>query len=180
WLVHVVEIDSLTVKRVAWINAESGAVIFPIESKGIPAKEKLQLCCSMARTEFVVGEVLPPPKTTLRNNTDAAVDVIGATITVIGCTLVQPDKVVIPMYVAMPPGVDPLGMPSRELKAGAEATFTPVGIWLYEEGVGFRSYVFQQEGCYELKCHCGDATSNTIAITVRAKASASAAQSDRQ
>ena len=62
WLVHVVAIDDATVKRVAWINAESGAVIFLLEKQGEPAKGKLQLCCAMATTEFAVGGKLPPPE----------------------------------------------------------------------------------------------------------------------
>jgi len=59
WLVHVVAIDDATVKRVAWINAESGAVIFLLEDRGESAARELQLRCAMARTEFVVGEMLP-------------------------------------------------------------------------------------------------------------------------
>jgi hypothetical protein len=67
WLVHVVAIDDATVERVAWINAESRAVIFLLEDQGEAATDKLQLSCAMARTEFVVGETLPPPKVRLES-----------------------------------------------------------------------------------------------------------------
>jgi hypothetical protein len=124
----------------------------------------------MERTEFVVGEKLPPPKVTIRNNTDADVDLIGPTITVITCTLVQPDKTTIPMVIAMPTGVDPRRMPSRKLEARAEMDFTPGGIWHYDDKGGFQPYVFQQQGSYELNCDYEKLPSNTIVIAVRAKA----------
>jgi hypothetical protein len=167
WLVHVVALDDATVKRVAWINAESGAVIFLLEDQGESAMEELQLLCAMARTEFVVGETLPPPKVTIRNNGEADVDLVGPTITVIACTLVQPDNAGIAMVLAMPTGRDPRQMPSQKLKAGAAMEFTPEGIWHYVDEGGFQPYVFQHEGSYAFTCQYEGLTSKTIAITVR-------------
>jgi len=169
-LIHVIAIDDGTVKRVAWINAESGAVIFLLEEHGESAKRELQLRCAMARTEFAVGDKLPPPKVTLRNNTGADVDLIGPTITVITCTLVQPDKARLPLVIAMPTGLDPGRMPSRKLKAGAEMEFTPGGIWYYDDEGGFQAYAFQQEGSYAFTCEYEGLTSNVIAISVGPKA----------
>jgi hypothetical protein len=157
WLVHVVAIDDATVKRVAWINAES-------------AMEKLQLRCAMARTEFAVGETLPPPKVTIRNSADADVDLAGPTITVIACTLVQPDEARIPMVIAMPTGLGPGRMPSRKLKGGAEMEFTPRGIWHYVDQRGFQPYVFRQEGPYAFTCQYEGVISSAIAVTVRGMA----------
>jgi len=170
WLIHIIAIDDGTVKRVAWINAESGAVIFLLEKQGESTKEKLELRCAMARTEFAVGEKLPPPKVTIRNNADADVDLVGPTITVIACALVQPDKTRIPMVIAMPTGLDPRRMPSQKLKAGAELEFTPGGIWHYDDKGGFQPYVFQQEGSYAFKCEYEGLTSNAIAVSVGGKA----------
>lgn len=170
WLLHIVAIHDAAVKRVAWINAESGAVIFLFEDQRESAKERLQLRCAMARNEFAVGEKLPPPKVTIRSNGDADVDLVGPTITVIACALVQPDNTRIPMVIAMPTGVDPRRMPSRRLEAGAEMEFTPGGIWHYEDKGGFQPYVFQQAGCYTFTCQYEGVTSNAIAITVRGKA----------
>jgi hypothetical protein len=170
WLIHVVAIDDATVKRVAWINAESGAVIFLLEKQSESAKEELQLRCAMARTEFAVGEELPPPKVTIRNNGDADVDLVGPTITVIACTLVHPDQTRTPMVIAMPTGLDPRRMPPQRLNAGAEMEFTPAGIWHYDDEGGFQPYVFQQEGCYAFNCQYEGLTSNAIAISVGAKA----------
>jgi len=169
WLIHIVAIDDATVKRVAWINAESGAVIFLLEKQGESAKEKLQLRCAMATTEFAVGEKLPPPEVTIRNNGDADIDLVGPTMTVIACTLVQPDKASLPLVIAMPTGLDPRRMPSQRLKAGAEMEFTPAGVWHYEDEGGFQPYVFQQQGSYAFTCQYEGLTSNTIGITVRAK-----------
>ena len=170
WLVHVVAIDDATVKRVAWINAESGAVIFLLEDRGESAMEKLQLRCAMARTEFAVGETLPPPKVTIRNSADADVDLAGPTITVIACTLVQPDEARIPMVIAMPTGLGPGRMPSRKLKGGAEMEFTPRGIWHYVDERGFQPYVFRQEGPYAFTCQYEGVISSTIAVNVRGTA----------
>lgn len=170
WLIHVVAIDDATVKRVAWVNAESGAVMFLLEDQRESATERLQLRCAMARTEFAVGEKFPPPKVTIRNNGDADVDLVGPTIAVIACTLVQPDKTRTPMLVAMPTGLDRRRMPTRKLKARAEMEFTPGGIWQYGDRGGFQPYVFQQEGCYEFKCQYEGLISNTIAIAVRGRA----------
>ncbi len=167
WLVHVVAIDDGTVKRVAWINAESEAVTFLLEDRAESAAEGLQLRCAMARTEFAVGEMLPPPKVTIRNSADADVDLVGPTITVIACTLVQPDKARIPMVLAMPTGRDPRQMPSQKLEAGAEMEFTPAGIWHYVDEAGFQPYVLQQKGPYTFTCEYEGLISNTIAIAVR-------------
>ena len=134
-------------------------------------KGPLQLSCSMARTEFTVGEELPPPKVLLRNNTDADVDLIGPTITVIACSLVQPDKTTVPMCIAMPTGLDPRRMPPRKLKARTTMELTPNGIWHYQEPSGFEPYVFRREGTYEFKCKYEELNSNTITITVRKSAS---------
>ena len=141
-------------------------------------KEELQLSCSMTRTEFTVGEKLPPPKVTLRNNTDTDLDLIGPTITVIACTLVQPDKTTVSMCIAMPTGRDPRRMPPRKLKAGTTIELTPDGIWYYEEASGFEPYVFQQEGTYEFKCKYEELNSNTITITVKNNACEQAAPGD--
>ena len=170
WLIHLVAIDDATVKRVAWINAESGAVIFLLEKPGESATERLQLRCAMARTEFAVGEELSPPKVTICNNGDADVDLVGPTITVIACTLVQPDQTRTPMVIAMPTGLDPRRMPSQRLDAGAEIEFTPAGIWHYDDEGGFQAYVLQQEGSYSLSCQYEGLTSNAVAIKVGAEA----------
>jgi hypothetical protein len=130
-------------------------------------REELQLACSMTRTEFAVGEKLPPPRVTLRNNTDANIELIGPTITVITCRLAQPDKTAVPMCIAMPTGRDPRRMPSRKLKAGTTIELTPTRIWYYEEASGFEPYVFRQEGTYEFECKYEELNSNTIIITVR-------------
>jgi hypothetical protein len=134
-------------------------------------KEELQLACSMTRTEFTVGEKLPPPKVTFHNNTGADVDLIGPTMTVIACSLVQPDKTAVSMCIAMPTGRDPREMPPRKLEAGATIELKPAGIWHYEDGIGFDSYVFRQEGTYEFNCKYEELSSNTITITVRNRAS---------
>ena len=167
WLVHVVAIDDATVKRVAWINAESGAVIFLLEDQGESAAGELQLRCAMARTEFVVGEMLSPPKVAIRNSADADIALVGPAIAVIACTLVQPNKAGIPMVLAMPTGRDPRQMPSQQLKAGAEMEITPEGIWHYVDKGGFQPYVFKQEGSYTFTCQYEGLISNTIAIIVR-------------
>ena len=143
-------------------------------------KEELQLACSMTRTEFAVGEKLPPPQVTIRNNTDTEVDLIGPTITVIACSLVQPDKTTVPMRIAMPTGLDPRRMPPRKLKAKTKIELTADGIWYYEDGIGFEPYVFRQEGTYEFGCEYEELNSNIITITVRKNASEPAAQPDRQ
>jgi len=130
-------------------------------------KEELQLACSMTRTEFTVGEKLPPPTVTLRNNTDADIDIIGPTLTVIACTLLQPDKTAVPMRIAVPTGRDPQRMPPRKLKAGTEIELTADGIWYCEEWGGFEPYVLQKEGTYEFQCKYEEVNSNIIRITVR-------------
>jgi hypothetical protein len=62
-------------------------------------------------------------------------------------------------------------MPPRKLKAGATIELTPAGIWYYEDGIGFKAYVFRQEGTYEFRCKYEELDSNRITITVRKKAS---------
>ncbi len=143
-----------------------------------PDKRELQLVCSMTRTEFAVEEKLPPPKVTIRNNTNADVDIIGPTITVIVCTLVQPDKTIVPMCIAMPTGRDPRQMPPRKLKARTAIELTAAGIWYYEETSGFEPYVFQKEGAYEFKCKYEELNSNTITITVRKNAEPAARKAE--
>ncbi len=130
-------------------------------------KEELQLSCSMTRTEFSVGEKLVPPRVTIRNNTDSDFDLIGPTITVITCRLMQPDKTTIPMRIAMPTGLDPQRMPPRKLEAGTTIVLTAEGIWHYEEASGFEPYVFRQEGNYKFWCEYEQLNSNIITITVR-------------
>lgn len=141
-------------------------------------KEELQLSCSMTRTEFAVGQKLPPPKVMFRNNTDTDVDLIGPTLSVVVCTLIQPDMTAVPMCIAMPTGRDPRQMPTRKLEARTTIEFKPGGIWYYQDGRGFESYVFQQEGTYEFQCKYEQLNSNTITITARKNATEQAAQPD--
>ena len=128
--------------------------------------EGLCISCSLSRTEFTVGEKLPPPKVTIRNNTDKDIELIGPTITVIGCNLIQPDKTEIPMCIAMPTGLDPKKMPTRKLEARAKVDFTPEGIWYYKNEEGYEPYVFSEEGIYEIFCVYDDLTSNQIKLVV--------------
>ncbi len=137
------------------------------ELTGWKKKEELQLTCSMTRTEFTVREELTPPKVTISNNTDADIDLIGPTNTVIVCTLVQPDKTEVAMCVAMPTGRDPRQMPPRKLKANTTLELKADGIWYYEDGSGFRPYVFQKEGNYKFWCEYEGVHSNIITITVQ-------------
>lgn len=130
-------------------------------------REELQLTCSMKQIGFAVGEKLPPPTVTLRNNTDADIDLIGPTITVIACRLVQPNKTTVPMCIAMPTGLDPRRMPPRKLKANTTIELKAAGIWYYREGSGFEPYFFQKEGTYEFWCKYEEVNSNIITITVR-------------
>lgn len=141
-------------------------------------KEELQLTCSMTRTEFAVGEKLLPPKVMFRNNTDTDVDLVGPTLSVVVCTLLQPDKTAVPMYIAMPTGRDPRQMPTRKLEARTMIEFTPGGIWYYKEGRGYELYIFRQEGTYEFQCKYEQLNSNTITIHVKKSAYEPAAQPD--
>lgn len=130
-------------------------------------KEELQLSCSMTRTEFAVGQKLLPPKVMFRNNTDTDVDLIGPTLSVVVCILIQPDKITVLMYIAMPTGRDPRQMPTRKLQARTTIEFTPGGIWYYKEGRGYEPYIFRQEGTYEFQCKYERLNSNTITIIVQ-------------
>jgi hypothetical protein len=130
-------------------------------------KEELQLTCQMGQTSFVVGQELGPPKVRLRNNTDKDVELVGATETIIECSLIQPDKTTVSMCIAMPTGVDPRRMPPRKLRARATLELEAEGIWYYRDGIGFEPYVFQQEGIHKFKCNYEAVNSNIITITVR-------------
>ncbi len=129
-------------------------------------REELKLACTMTRTEFSVGEELAPPRVTISNNTDADVNLIGPTITVIACALIQPDETEVAMCIAMPTGRDPRQMPLRKLKANTMIELKADGIWYYEEESGFEPYVFQNEGIYEFWCEYEGLNSNIITITV--------------
>ncbi len=142
-------------------------------------KGELELVCSMERTKFAIGEKLPPPKVTIYNNTRADVNLIGPTLTVIACTLVQPDKSIIPMYISMPTGLDPRRMPPRKLEEGKVIELTATGIWYYEQASGYRAYVFQKEGDYEFRCEYEGLNCSTIKITVRKNAEEAADESER-
>jgi hypothetical protein len=121
----------------------------------------------MSETEFTVGDKLPPPKVTIWNNTDEDIMLIGPTITVIECILIQPDETRVSLCVAMPTGVDPKKMPPRKLEAQAKVDFTPRGIWHYEDEVGYEPFVFLQEGMYQFFCDYENLTSNRIELVVK-------------
>ena len=129
--------------------------------------KELELSCSMTKTEFSIGEKLPPPKVTIRNGTDSDVNLIGPTITVIACTLVQPDKTTVRMCLAMPTGRDPRQMLPRILKSQEKIDFTPTGIWHYHDGIGYEPYSFSQEGAYEFFFQYEKLTSNVIKLDVK-------------
>ncbi len=129
-------------------------------------EEELQLYCSLAQTEFAVGQKLLPPGVKIRNNTNADVDLIGPTNTVIECTLAQPDGTAVLMRIAMPTGRDPRRMPPRKLKAKETIELRADGIWYYNEQSGFEPYIFRQEGTYEFGCKYEKLNSNIITITV--------------
>lgn len=131
-----------------------------------PGKEGLQLYCTMSQTEFAVGQKLPAPVVKIHNNTDADANLIGPTNTVIECTLTQPDRTTVPMWIAMPTGRDPRDMPTRKLKAEETIELRADGIWYYDEQSGYEPYVFRKEGNYELSCKYEELNSNKIAITV--------------
>lgn len=146
---------------------QDGTILYLVKELTAWRKEELQLACLMTRTEFAVGEELAPPKATIRNNTDADVNLIGPTNTVIVCTLVQPDKTEVAMCIAMPTGRDPRQMPPRKLKANTTIELKADGIWYYKDGSGFRPYVFQKEGTYKFWCEYEGLNSNIITITVK-------------
>lgn len=123
----------------------------------------------MAKTEFSIGEKLPPPRVTIRNGTDSDADLIGPTITVITCNLVQPDKTTVRMCIAMPTGRDPHQMPPRILKSEEKIDFAPSGIWHYSDGIGYEPYSFSQEGTYEFFCQYEKLTSNVIELNVKSE-----------
>lgn len=128
--------------------------------------EEVQLTCSMTKVEFEVGEKLPPPKVTVNNNTNDPVDLIGPTLTVISCRLVQPDATIVRMCLAMPTGLDPRRMPRKKLEPKSKINFTPVGIWYLKDGRGYEPYVFMQEGTYKFQCHYEQLISNTLKLKV--------------
>jgi len=129
--------------------------------------KELELSCSMTKTEFSIGEKLPPPKVTIRNGTDSDVNLIGPTITVIACTLVQPDKTTVRMCLAMPTGLGPREMPPRKLKSQETIDFAPTGMWYYHDGIGYEPYSFSQEGAYEFFCQYEKLTSKVIELKVK-------------
>ena len=139
----------------------------PQDSNTNTITKELELSCAMTKTEFSIGEKLPPPKVTIRNGTDSDVNLIGPTITVIACTLVQPDKTTVQMCLAMPTGRDPRQMPPRILKSQETIDFVPTGIWHYNDGIGYKPYSFSQEGAYEFFCQYEKLTSNVIKLNVK-------------
>lgn len=139
----------------------------PQDSNTNTITKELELSCAMTKTEFSIGEKLPPPKVTIRNGTDSDVDLIGSTISVILCTLVQPDKTTVEMCLAMPTGRDPRQMPPRILKSQEKIDFAPTGIWYYHDGIGYEPYSFSQEGAYEFFCQYEKLTSNVIKLEVK-------------
>ncbi|MHC4174333.1 MAG: hypothetical protein ACYTBX_04355 [Planctomycetota bacterium] len=126
--------------------------------------EEVQLTCSMTKVKFDVGEKLPPPKVTIDNNTSDAVDLIGPTLTVISCRLVQPDTTIVRMCLAMPTGLDPRRMPKKNLEPKSKIDFAPSGIWYLQDGTGYEPYVFTQEGTYKFQCRYEQLTSNTLKL----------------
>lgn len=133
--------------------------------------EGVQLTCSMTKVDFDVGEKLPPPKVTINNNTNDAVDLIGSTLTVISCRLVQPDAAIVRMWLAMPTGLDPRRMPKRKLEPKSKIDFTPGGIWYLQDGRGYEPYVFMQEGIYKFQCQYEQLRYNTLKLKVTKRSS---------
>jgi hypothetical protein len=127
---------------------------------------KVELSCFMAKTTFAVGEELPPPSVSIRNNTDSDIELIGPTLTVVWFTLVQPDRTTVRMHVAVPTGRDPRQMPPRTLKSRTRIGFEPEGIWYFDNETGSEVYLFRQEGTYELFCRYENLASNTIKLSV--------------
>jgi hypothetical protein len=129
-------------------------------------REEVRLTCSMTKMEFNVGEKLPPPRVTIDNNTSDAVDLIGPTLTVISCRLMQPDALIVRMCLAMPTGLDPRRMPKKKLEPGSRINFTPSGIWYLQDGRGYEPYVFMQEGTYKFQCQYEQLMSNILKLKV--------------
>ncbi len=146
------------------------SVILLRQASGAPkvqsGGEEVQLTCSMTKVKFDVGEKLPPPKVTIDNNTSDGVDLIGPTLTVISCRLVQPDATIVRMCLAMPTGMDPRRMPKKKLEAKSKIDFTPSGIWFLQDGKGYESYVFMQEGSYKFQCQYEELVSNRLELKV--------------
>ena len=82
-----------------------------------PTRTTPRMSCALTKTGFSLGEELPPPVLTIDNVTAEDIELVGPTDTVVGCTLVQPDGVEIPMRIAMPTGRSPYDMPKRLLEA---------------------------------------------------------------
>jgi hypothetical protein len=128
--------------------------------------QELTISCALPKTDFAVGEGLPAPQITITNNTEADVELVAPTMTVITCTLVLPDKTGLQMRIAMPTGRSPYDMPWQALDAPTRVDFAPSGIWFYIDGVGYEPYVFVHKGANEFYCQYEDLTSNTIPLLV--------------
>ena len=131
-----------------------------------PDGSGLRLTCSMATLSFRIGQELPPPELTITNTIDRHVDLIGPTLTVISCSLLQPDSTLVELRLAMPTGRDPASMPKTRLQPGTSIDFTPTGIWYYGDGVGYEPYIFELQGTYEIYCQYGGVRSNTLMLEV--------------
>lgn len=144
--------------------------------------EGLHLSCSTSRTEFLVGEKLPPPKVTIHNTSDTDIDLVGpniaVTATVIRCTLTQPDASKVDMRIAMPTGRSPHDMPKGKVEARTKVDFTPSGVWHYKDGVGYEPYIFPRDGIYEFRCEYEEVISDTITLVVKEKAFGEGAERD--
>ena len=163
---------SIAFRLVALVPTVLGSMLMacgaPPAPPGTPSPATTpRMSCVIPETEFSLGEELPPPALTIDNPTVEDIELVGPTATVVGCTLVQPDGVEIPMRIAMPTGRSPYDMPKRLLEAGARLTFTPRGIWTYRNESGFAPYGFPEAGTYGFFCRYEDLTSNTVTFTVR-------------
>jgi hypothetical protein len=149
------------------------AVVAGCESADVPDARPggpgLVMTCSMTRLDLQTGDELPPPVVSITNRTDRPVDLIGPTLTVVSCTLVEPRGGLVELRLAMPTGRDPADMPRTRLRPGASIRLTPGGIWYYGEGVGYEPYVFEHPGEYELRCRYEDVASNTLTLNVRGR-----------
>jgi hypothetical protein len=125
----------------------------------------------MTEAEFNVGEKLTPPTVTINNNTSDAVDLIGPTLTVISCWLVQPDTAIVRMCLAMPTGLDPRRMPKKKLGPKSNIDLMPSGIWYLQDGRGYEPYVFTQEGIYKFQCQYEQLISNILKLRVTKRSS---------
>jgi len=131
-----------------------------------PDGSDVRLTCSMAGRSFQMGQELPPAELTITSTTDRPVDLIGPTLSVISCTLLQPDGTPVELRLAMPTGRDPADMPKVRLGPGTSIDLTPAGIWYYRDGIGYEPYVFERPGTYEIHCRYEEARSNTLALEV--------------